>query len=46
MPAYYRIVPGTVREISAFKLLATEADLHDAVVVGTKGLVQKLILIC
>ena len=36
-PAYYRIVPGSVREISAFKLSLVEADLADCVVVADKG---------
>jgi transposase len=37
MPAYYRIIPGNVREVSAFKLSISEADLHDAIVIGDKG---------
>jgi transposase len=37
MPAYYRIIPGNVREVSAFKLSISEADLYDAIVIGDKG---------
>jgi transposase len=37
MPAYYRIIPGNVREISAFKLSITEANFQDAIVIGDKG---------
>ena len=37
MPAYYRILPGNIREVSAFKLSIAEADLSDVVVIGDKG---------
>jgi transposase len=36
-PVYYRIIPGNVREVSAFKLSVNEAGLKDAVVVADKG---------
>ena len=37
MPAYYRILPGNIREVTAFKLSIAEADLCDVVVIGDKG---------
>jgi transposase len=37
MPAYYRILPGNIREVTAFKLSIAEADLSDVVVIGDKG---------
>jgi transposase len=36
-PAYYRIIPGNVRDISALKLSVTEAELENVVVVADKG---------
>lgn len=36
-PVYYRIIPGNVRDVSAFKLSIIEAGLSDAVVVADKG---------
>lgn len=36
-PVYYRIIPGNVREVSAFKLSINEAGLKDSVVVADKG---------
>lgn len=37
MPAYYRIIPGNVREVSAFKLCVSEAGLQDVIVIADKG---------
>jgi len=37
MPAYYRILPGNIRDVTAFKLSIAEADLKDAVVIADKG---------
>ena len=36
-PAYYRIIPGNVRDVSAFRLSVNEAELENAVVVADKG---------
>ena len=41
MPAYYRILPGNIRDVTAFKLSITEADLKDAVVIADKGFGSK-----
>jgi transposase len=40
-PVYYRIVPGNVREVSAFKLSVAETGLRDMVVVADKGFGSK-----
>ncbi len=37
MPAYYRILPGNIRDVAAFKLSIAEANLCDAVIIGDKG---------
>lgn len=37
MPVYYRIIPGNVRDVSAFKLSIVEAGLKDVVVIADKG---------
>ena len=36
-PAYYRIVPGNIRDISSFKLSVAEAGLKNVVIVADKG---------
>jgi len=36
-PAYYRIIPGNVRDVSAFALSLAEAELGNVVVVADKG---------
>ena len=36
-PTYYRILPGNIRDVSAFKLCITEANLQDSVVIADKG---------
>ena len=36
-PVYYRILPGNIRDISAFKLSIMEAGLTDAIIVTDKG---------
>jgi transposase len=36
-PAYYRIIPGNISDVSALKLAVTETELHDMVVVADKG---------
>ena len=41
MPAYYRILPGNIREVTAFKLSIAEADLCDVVVICDKGFGSK-----
>jgi len=37
LPLYYRIVPGNVREVKAFKLTLQESGIKDAVVIADKG---------
>jgi transposase len=37
MPAYYRIVPGNVRDVTAFKLSAEESGIKNAVIIADKG---------
>ena len=37
MPVYYRILPGNVREISAFKLSIEESGIDNAVIITDKG---------
>ena len=41
MPAYYRVVAGNVRDVSAFKLCLEEARLKDMTVVADKGFGSK-----
>ena len=41
MPVYYRILPGNIREVKAFKNCLLEADLDDAVIVADKGFYSK-----
>ena len=37
LPVYYRIVPGNVKEVKAFKLTLQESGIEDAVVIADKG---------
>jgi len=37
LPLYYRILPGNIKDIKAFKLSLKELDVKDAVVVADKG---------
>lgn len=37
MPVYYRIVPGNIREVKAFKICIEESGIQDAVIVVDKG---------
>lgn len=37
IPVYYRILPGNIREVKAFKNSLTEAGLNKAVIVADKG---------
>lgn len=41
MPVYYRILPGNIREVKAFKNCLLEAELKDAVIVADKGFYSK-----
>jgi transposase len=36
-PAYYRIIPGNIREISAFKLSVEELGLSNTLIIADKG---------
>ena len=38
MPIYYRLLPGNIREVKAFKNCILEAGLEGAVVIADKGL--------
>jgi len=37
MPIYYRLLPGNIREVKAFKNCILEAGLDDAVIIADKG---------
>ena len=37
IPVYYRLLPGNIREVRAFKNCLLEADLKDAIIVADKG---------
>lgn len=37
MPVYYRLLPGNIKDVSAFKLCLEESGVKDAVVVMDKG---------
>jgi transposase len=41
MPVYYRILPGNIREVKAFKNCLLEAGLDDAVIIADKGFYSK-----
>jgi hypothetical protein len=36
-PAYYRLVPGNIKEVKAFALSLKESGIKDAVLIGDKG---------
>ncbi|MBF0555846.1 MAG: transposase, partial [Nitrospirae bacterium] len=36
-PMYYRIVPGNIREVKAFKLILEESSIKDAIIIADKG---------
>ena len=37
MPVYYRLLPGNIREVKAFKNCLLEAGLKDAIIIADKG---------
>ena len=37
LPVYYRILPGSIKDIKSFKLCLEEAQIKDAVVIADKG---------
>lgn len=41
MPVYYRLLPGNIREVKAFKNCLLEADIKNAVLVADKGFYSK-----
>ncbi len=41
MPVFYKILPGNIREVKAFKNCLLEADLDNAVIVADKGFYSK-----
>jgi hypothetical protein len=41
MPVFYRLLPGNIREVKAFKNTLMEADLDKAVIVADKGFYSK-----
>ena len=41
MPVYYRLLPGNIRDVKAFKNCLIEAGLKDAIVVADKGFYSK-----
>ena len=40
-PVYYRIVPGNIKEVSAFKNCIREFEVENAVIIADKGFVSK-----
>ena len=40
-PIYYRMVPGNIREISAFRLSMIESGIKDVIAIGDKGFYSK-----
>ena len=40
-PVYYRILPGNIKDISAFKLCLLESGVKDAIIVMDKGFASK-----
>jgi len=40
-PAYYRILPGNIRDVSSLELSLKEAGIEDAVIVADKGFASK-----
>ena len=41
MPVYYRVLPGNIRDVKAFKNSLLEAGITDAVIVADKGFYSK-----
>ena len=41
MPVYYKLLPGNIREVKAFKNTLLEAGLHKAVIIADKGFYSK-----
>lgn len=41
LPVYYRILPGNIRDVKAFKLSLQESSISDAVLVADKGFYSK-----
>ena len=37
LPAYYRIMPGNIKDVKAFKLCLEESHITDAVIIADKG---------
>ena len=37
MPVYYRIIPGNIREVSAFKLTLLESGINNVIIIADKG---------
>lgn len=41
LPIYYRLIPGNIKDIKAFKLCLKESNVKDAVVIADKGFYSK-----
>ena len=41
LPIYYRLLPGSIKDIKAFKLCLEESNIKDAVVIADKGFYSK-----
>ncbi|MFN7095385.1 MAG: transposase, partial [Burkholderiales bacterium] len=41
MPAFYRLHPGNIREVKAFKLTMLESQVKDSIIIGDKGFYSK-----
>jgi transposase len=41
MPVYYRLLPGNIKDVSAFRLSLAESGVKDAIVIADKGFASK-----
>ncbi|MBN1969520.1 MAG: transposase, partial [Candidatus Delongbacteria bacterium] len=41
MPVYYRIIPGDIKDIKAFKLCLKESGLEDVTIIADKGFISQ-----
>jgi transposase len=41
LPVYYRILPGNIKDIKAFRLCLEESDISNAVIIADKGFYSK-----
>jgi transposase len=41
VPVYYRLLPGNIKDVSAFKIFLQESGVKDAIVIIDKGFASK-----